>query len=72
MEPDSLTFLTLITILHSRSTFTGYLAFCKIIRGLTAEYPATLKQPPKIGGYTDAQSLSIRVSTLSLHIRVST
>ena len=53
MKPDSLSFLTLITKLHSRLTFPGYLAFSKIIRGLTAEYPAT-----KIGGYADTQTLN--------------
>ena len=31
--------------------------------GLIVEYPATLKQPLKIGGYADTQSLRIRVST---------
>ena len=30
---------------------------------LTAEYPATLKQPLKIGGCSDTQTLRIRVST---------
>ena len=30
--------------------------------GLTAKYRANLKQPPKIGGYVDTQSLRIRVS----------
>ena len=30
---------------------------------LTAEYPTTLKQPLKIGGHADTQSLRIRVST---------
>ena len=29
----------------------------EICDGLTAEYPATLKQPPKIGRYRDTQSL---------------
>ena len=29
----------------------------EICDGLTAEYPATLKQPPKIGRYGDTQSL---------------
>ena len=32
--------------------------------GLTAEYPATLKQPRKIGRYADTQSLRIRVSII--------
>ena len=31
--------------------------------GLTAEYPATLKQPLKIGGCADTQTLRIRLST---------
>ena len=35
--------------------------------GLTAEYPATLKQPLKIGGYVDTQSLRIHVSTYISH-----
>ena len=28
--------------------------------GLTAEYPATLKQPLKIGGYADTQTVDFR------------
>ena len=35
--------------------------WCKT--GLTAEYPATLKQPLKIGGCVDIQTLRIRLST---------
>ena len=37
-------------------------------KGLIAEYPTTLKQPLKIGGYVDTQSLRIRVSTLIVNI----
>ena len=40
--------------------------------GLTAEYPATLKQPLKIGVYVDTQSLRIHVSTYPLSHWVST
>ena len=35
---------------------------------LTAEYPATLKQPLKIGGYADTQSLRIRISAYPLNV----
>ena len=38
--------------------------------GLTAEYPATLKQPLKIGGCVDTQSLRICVSTYPLNVSV--
>ena len=34
--------------------------------GLIAEYPATLKQPPKIGGYVDSEPLRIGVSVYAL------
>ena len=41
--------------------------------GLTAEYPTTLKQPLKIGGYADTQSLRICISTYPDNVnRVST
>ena len=36
--------------------------------GLTAEYPATLKQPLKIGGYADTQSLRICISTYRFNV----
>ena len=36
--------------------------------GLTAEYPASLNQPLKIGGYADTQSPRIYVSAYSLDV----
>ena len=36
--------------------------------GLTAEYPATLNQPLKIGGYADTQSPRIYISAYSLDV----
>ena len=36
------------------------------LKGLTAEYPATLKQPTKVGGYVDARILSHYVSAYPL------
>ena len=35
---------------------------------LTAVYPATLKQPLKIGGYADTHSLRIYISTYPLNV----